>query len=91
MQPKNCQNLKGEKRMDDKHFSSFEKKLDTIIRLLAIQILSDKEFREQIRLLHKIGFQPKEIALLTGKTVNNVTVTLHLIRKEKKKETKGGK
>jgi len=63
-------------------------KLDTIIKLLAVQIISGKEYREQVTLLDSIGLQPKVIAELTGKTANNVKVTLHLIRKSKKR---GGK
>jgi hypothetical protein len=61
---------------------------NTIIKLMAIQVIGDKEYRQQIILLDSMGLQSKEIAELTGKTVNNIKVTLHLIRKSQKN---GGK
>ncbi|MCK4590072.1 MAG: hypothetical protein KAT77_06520 [Nanoarchaeota archaeon] len=74
--------------MNPAQFSSIENKLNMVIKLLAIQAIGDKEYRQQVTLLDSMGLQPKEIADLTGKSVNNVNVTLHLIRKAKKK---GGK
>jgi len=65
-----------------------EHKLDTIIKLLAIQAIGSKNFREQIALLSSMGMTAKEIAELTGKTANNVKVTLHLIRKSKNTKVK---
>lgn len=60
-------------------------KLNTVIKLLAIQSIGDKDYREQVTLLDSMGLQAKDIAELTGKTSNNVKVTLHLIRKSKKR------
>jgi len=62
------------------------KKLDTIIKLLAVNAVKDKKFIEQVKLLSDFGFEPKDIALMTGKTANNVRVQLHAIRKNKKIE-----
>lgn len=70
--------------MNENQFKEINRKLALIIRLLASQIIHGKEFREQVILLHKIGLQPKDIAEITGKNVNNIRVTLHLIRKGKK-------
>jgi DNA-directed RNA polymerase specialized sigma24 family protein len=64
-------------------------KLDLLVKLTALNIIKDKDFKEQVKLLSSIGLQPKEIADLLGKTPNNVRVTLSQIRKEKNK--KGGK
>ena len=73
--------------MNEKQFSIIENKLDTLIKLSAINALKDKEYRDQVKLLDDMGFQPRDIAPLVGKSANNVMVTLHLIRKSKK----GGK
>ena len=74
--------------MNSDQFSIIEKKLNTVIKLLAMQAIGDKEYRQQVTLLDAMGFQSKEMAELTGKTANNVKVTLHHIRKSQKK---GGK
>lgn len=74
--------------MNPEQFSSIERKLNLIVKLLTIQAIGDKEYRQQVALLDGMGLQPKEIAELTGKSGNNVNVTLHLIRKSQKK---GGK
>ena len=70
--------------MKDREFSMIEEKLNLVIKLLAMQIIGDKEYREQVYLLSSIGIKIKDIAELTGKTQNNVKVTLHNIRKQKK-------
>ena len=65
---------------------SIIKKLDIIIRLLAVNAVKDKKFIEQVKLLSDFGFEPKDIAKMTGKTANNVRVQLHVIRKNEKIE-----
>jgi len=60
-------------------------KLDIAVRLLSIQSIDDKDYRDQVTLLDSAGLKAKDIAELTGKSPNNVKVTLHLIRKSKKK------
>ncbi|MCH7964388.1 MAG: hypothetical protein IH852_10685 [Bacteroidetes bacterium] len=74
--------------MNPDQFSIIESKLNIVIKLLALQAIGDKEYRQQVMFLDSIGLQPKEIAELIGKTANNVKVTLHLIRKS---QQKGGK
>lgn len=74
--------------MDEKQFFTIDEKLGIIIKLLAIQMIKDKDFREQVMLLSSIGMPYKEIAELTGKTENNVKVTLHLIKKAKKERSR---
>jgi len=56
--------------------------LNIIKRLLAATAIKDKKFREQVRLLSDAGLSPKEIADLTGKSVNLVNVTKHNLRKK---------
>jgi len=42
-------------------------KLDKVIKLLAIQSIGDKDYRDQVTLLDSMGLQAKDIAELTGK------------------------
>lgn len=74
--------------MDDKQFATINRSLGLIIKLLGTRMIEDKKDREQVQLLSKVGLSTKEIAELTGKTENNIRVTLHLMKKPKKK---GGK
>lgn len=74
--------------MTDMRYVEILDKLDVISKLLAAQLIENKEYRDQVYLLNSIGLQPKLIAALTGKTVNNVNVTLHLIKKKKRKRNK---
>jgi len=65
--------------------TEINRKLDVLLRLTALGILRDKDsYRAQVETLNTAGFSPKEIAALTRKTINNVNVTLHLIRKTNK-------
>lgn len=61
-------------------------KVDILIKLTAANVIQNKDFKEQVRLLSSVGLQPKEIADILGKTPNNVRVTLNMIRKEKNKK-----
>jgi DNA-binding CsgD family transcriptional regulator len=69
--------------MPKDHSLIIEDKLNTIIMLLALQAISGKDYRQQVVLLSKAGLQPKTIANITGKTANNVKVTLNHIRKKR--------
>jgi hypothetical protein len=73
--------------MTDAQFNEINRKLEMLIRLSAMQIVKDMEYRQQITVLDKIGMQPKEMSDIVGKSTNNIAVTLHLI----KKKSKGGK
>jgi len=59
-------------------------KLDTLVKLTVLNTIKDKEYKDQVELLSSIGFQPKEIADMLGKTSNSVRVTLSNLRKDKK-------
>lgn len=60
------------------------KELQQIKKLLIILCIKGLEQKEQIRTLSSTGFQPKEIAELIGTTSNTVSVTLNMIKKERK-------
>lgn len=57
-----------------------------MVRLLSIVAVGDKKQKEQIELLSKAGFQPKEIAELIGTTANTVRVALTNMKKQKNKK-----
>jgi DNA-binding CsgD family transcriptional regulator len=70
--------------MEEKYYKELSEKLDTIIKLLAMQSLGDKTGREAISLLANIGFQPRDIATMIGTTPNTVSVALSEMKKKRK-------
>jgi len=72
--------------MEEKHYKEICQKLDTIIKLLAVQSLGQKKGKEAISTLDGFGFQPKDIANLIGTTPNTVRVVLSGMRKNKVKK-----
>ena len=69
----------------DENTKAIVERLDRLTNLVAIGLLGGKTQREQIRLLSKGGFPPREIAELVGTTPNTVRVELTAIRKVNKK------
>lgn len=63
-------------------------KLDDLLRVLTISVTKGLKQNEQIALLDRLGFQPKEIAGLLGTTGNTVNVALSNLRKGKEKKGK---
>ena len=72
--------------MDESQLKTVEKKLDTLIKLIAVDAVRGREFREQVRVLDQAGLQPKQIAELLNKSPNNISVTLTYLRKQGKKQ-----
>jgi DNA-binding CsgD family transcriptional regulator len=73
--------------MDEKQFEEISAKLDTAVRLLALNLVKDLKIqKEKIIALSSFGFGPSEIAKLLGTTSNTVSVALS----ETKKKTKRG-
>ncbi len=70
------------------------RKLDVIQDLLALSLVANLKRAEQIALLDRAGYAPKQIASLLGTTPNTVSVMLSQIRKRrvsnKKQPTAGG-
>jgi hypothetical protein len=69
--------------MDKQQFEQLSNKLDTIIRLLALNVVEGKELKYQVSILSSFGFQPKQIADMLGRTPNHIRVILHGLRKER--------
>lgn len=73
--------------MDEKQFDILSKKLDSLTKLLAFNIIRDKKtVSEQIDALTKAGLKASEIASLVDRTENQVYVTQNMLRKAKKKD-----
>jgi outer membrane biosynthesis protein TonB len=70
----------------DPQLSEISNKLDVLVRLSAINVTKGLKFKQQVEILSDAGFEPRQIADMLGTTANNVRVTLHGIRKERKKE-----
>ena len=66
-------------------------RVDQLTRLVAIGIVVGRTQREQVDLLSRAGFQPKEIAGLLGTTANPVRVTLSTMRRQNNKKAGRGR
>jgi hypothetical protein len=73
--------------VDAQQFKTLSDKMDTIIKLLALNAVEGKQLKDQVLILSSFGFQPKQIADMLGKTPNHIRVLLHELRKgESQKE-----
>ena len=63
-------------------------KLDTLLRVQTLVATRGMKQGEQIALLSRAGFQPKDIAELIGTTSNTVNVALSNMRRGKTKKGK---
>ena len=73
--------------MEDEELKEISRKLDTMVRLLAIDVIRGRELRDQIKLLSQAGLKPTEIAEVLGKTSNSVRVTLFGIRRSQGRDS----
>jgi len=71
--------------MDETQFKQLSDKMDTIIRLLALNAVEGKDLKNQVSILSSFGFQPKQIADMLGRTSNQIRVILHRVRRERSK------
>ena len=74
--------------MNDKQLENIGKKLDTVIKLLAFDLIRDKSVSEQIGILTKAGLKASDIADLVDRSENQVYVTQTQLKKKKKELTK---
>ena len=64
-------------------FARLEAKLDTLIRLVALTVVSDQQtLKEKATKLSRAGLAPKEIASLTESTPNAVSVALSAAKRD---------
>ena len=70
--------------MDNKQFEMLMKRMDSLEKLLAVNIIKDKTVNEQVDILTKAGLKAKDIAEILNKTENQIYVTQNALRKKKK-------
>lgn len=74
--------------MNNKQHEELMQKLDILIKVNTAILAEGKEFKEQVQLLNDLGLGPKEISGVTGKTANNISVTLNRLKKDQKSNNK---
>jgi transposase len=71
--------------MNPEQFEQIAQKLDTIIRLVAGNLLKDAESKTQkVEILYGLGISTKEIAKLVGTTEGSVVTMKKRLRKRAK-------
>jgi CRP-like cAMP-binding protein len=66
-------------------------KLDSLLRVVTVSATKGMKQGEQIALLDRVGFTPKEIADLLGTTRNTVNVALSNLRKKRGSQGSGAR
>jgi DNA-binding NarL/FixJ family response regulator len=59
------------------------RRLDSLIRLVAVGVCAEKTQRDSIEILDRAGLAPKEIAEFLGTTSNTVSVSLSAMKRQK--------
>lgn len=73
--------------MDEKQFNEIASKIDTVIRLLALNFVKDLGVqKDKIMALSLLGFSSSEIAKLLETSSNTVSVALSEAKKKSKKK-----
>lgn len=68
--------------MSDKHLENISKQLETVTKLLAFNLITDKSISEKIDVLSKVGLKASDIADLVDRSENQVYVTQTKLRKK---------
>lgn len=69
--------------MDDKQLEEITGRLDTIVRLLSLNLVKEGTLQEQVTNLRTVGLAPSQIARLLGKPLNLITAYFSKIKKTK--------
>jgi len=72
--------------MSDKQFRILSEKLDTLIKLTAINALKGKNLTDQVEILSEIGLQPKQIATILGTDPATVSSLKSRVKKKRIKK-----
>lgn len=68
--------------MSGKDIEGICDRLDILIKLMVANVVSEKAYDDQVRILSSVGFQPKEIADFLNRTPNAVSIKLTELRKK---------
>ena len=77
--------------MDEELLSKIDKKLDAIVRMLAVEQIKEKNKTEAIMILGALGLDPNIIAEIVDTTIGTVHARLSEARKSKGKGKKAKK
>ncbi|RLI40315.1 hypothetical protein DRO69_13060 [Candidatus Bathyarchaeota archaeon] len=69
--------------MSEKTLEKILKKMDVLIKLVAINMLKNKNLTEQVEILSEIGLQPKQIASILGTDSSTVRTLKSRVKKRK--------
>ncbi len=72
----------------DSVLDDINRKMDTLLQLIAYQIVEKRTLSEGAPLLRRLGFTPSEIAAIYGSTANVISVRLAEAKKKKNKTRK---
>lgn len=75
-------------KMNDTQFKELSSKIDTIIKLLALNSVEGKDPKKQVLILSSFGFQPKQIADILDEKRSTIRSRLSRARKENEEPTK---
>lgn len=73
--------------MSDTQFRILSQKMDTLIKLTAINALKGKSLTDQVGILSEIGLQPREIATILGTDRKTVSVLKSRAKRRRSKKT----
>ncbi len=66
----------------ENELKEISKKLDLLVKLMAVSVAGQRTVREQIRLFSSAGLKPKEIADILGKSPNHISVELTILKRK---------
>jgi hypothetical protein len=77
--------------MNDTQVAELMRKLDTVTRLVAANMLQGKDPTQQATFLSSIGLETKDIAEILGKDSHLISSTLYQAKQSKVTRKKGAK
>ena len=74
--------------MSKEQFEQLLSRLDTLIKITAIDAFQGKSRADVVRILSELGFQNKDIAMILGTTAAYVAKVKYEFKKQRKKKGK---
>jgi DNA-directed RNA polymerase specialized sigma24 family protein len=71
---------------DEDQLKSITSRIDALIRITVLGLPETVSDDDKVSVLSQMGFEPHEIASMTGLTANAVRIRLHRLRKKAKAE-----
>jgi len=76
--------------MSNEQFERMMNRLDTLIKITAINAFQDKSRTDVVRILSSLGFSNRDIAMILGTTAAYVATVKYQFKKQRKKKKKLG-